>query len=248
MSRFDLTEVQARAILDLRLQRLTQLEVGKIEEEHARAAWRQIAELRAILGDEARVYAVIREELLDIKERFGDDRRTEIIAGEGEIDIEDLIADEEMVISITSQRLHQAPAGHDLPRAAARRQGPARRARSRRRTTSTTCSSPRRTTGCCSSPTRAASTARRSTSCRRRARDCPRAAHRERPGAASRTRRCAQVFNTRDYGEGKLPGARDPGGHGQEDRVQEPTTRSCKRGRHHRDPPQRRRRADRRAR
>ncbi len=101
MTRFDLTEVQARAILDLRLQRLTQLEVGKVEEEHAELMV-TIAELRAILGDEARVYAVIRDELLDIRERFGDERRTEIIAAEGEIDIEDLIADEEMVISITA--------------------------------------------------------------------------------------------------------------------------------------------------
>jgi DNA gyrase subunit A len=101
MTRFDLTEVQARAILDLRLQRLTQLEVGKIEEEHAELMT-AIAELRAILGDEARVYAVIREELIEVRDRFGDDRRTEIIPAEGEIDIEDLIADEEMVISITA--------------------------------------------------------------------------------------------------------------------------------------------------
>ena len=101
MTRFDLTEVQARAILDLRLQRLTQLEVGKIEEEHAELM-AAIAELRAILGDEARVYGVIREELLEVRNRFGDDRRTEIIPAEGEIDIEDLIADEEMVISITA--------------------------------------------------------------------------------------------------------------------------------------------------
>ena len=101
MAQFELTEVQARAILDLRLQRLTQLEVGKIEEEHAELM-AAIAELRAILGDEARVYGVIREEILEVRNRFGDDRRTEIIPAEGEIDIEDLIADEEMVISITS--------------------------------------------------------------------------------------------------------------------------------------------------
>ncbi len=101
MSRFDLTEVQARAILDLRLQRLTQLEAGKIEEEHAQLL-ETIAELRAILGDESKVYAIIREDLLEIKEKYGDERRTEIVPAEGEIDIEDLIAEEEMVISITS--------------------------------------------------------------------------------------------------------------------------------------------------
>ncbi len=101
MSRFDLTEVQARAILDLRLQRLTQLEAGKIEEEHAQLL-ETIAELRAILGDESKVYAIIREDLLEIKERYGDERRSEIVPAEGEIDIEDLIAEEEMVISITT--------------------------------------------------------------------------------------------------------------------------------------------------
>ncbi len=101
MSRFDLTEIQARAILDLRLQRLTQLEAGKIQAEYDELQ-RKIAELRAILGDERRVYALIREELLEIRGRFADERRTEIVPGEGEIDLEDLIAEEEMVISISN--------------------------------------------------------------------------------------------------------------------------------------------------
>ncbi len=101
MDRFDLTEVQARAILDLRLQRLTQLESGRIRAEHAELLER-IAELRAILGDEARVYALIREELLEIRDRYADERRTEVVPGEGDIDLEDLIAEEEMVISISS--------------------------------------------------------------------------------------------------------------------------------------------------
>jgi len=101
MDRFDLTEVQARAILDLRLQRLTQLESGKIRAEHAELLER-IAELRAILGDEARVYALIREELLEIRARYADERRTEVVPGEGDFDLEDLIAEEEMVISISS--------------------------------------------------------------------------------------------------------------------------------------------------
>jgi DNA gyrase subunit A len=101
MTRFDLTEVQARAILDLRLQRLTQLEAGKIQAEHDELVER-IAELRAILGDEARVYGLIRAELLEIRERHADQRRTEIVPGEGDIDLEDLIAEEEMVISISN--------------------------------------------------------------------------------------------------------------------------------------------------
>ncbi|MCB9011596.1 MAG: DNA gyrase subunit A [Actinobacteria bacterium] len=100
MDRFGLTEVQARAILDLRLQRLTQLEADTIRAEHEQLQ-KDIAALRAILGDESRVLAVIREEILALRERFADERRTEIIAAEGEIDLEDLIAEEEMVISLS---------------------------------------------------------------------------------------------------------------------------------------------------
>ncbi len=101
MTRFDLTEIQARAILDLRLQRLTQLEAGKIQAEYDELQAR-IAELRAILGDESRVYALIRSELLEIRGKYADERRTEIVPGEGDIDLEDLIAEEEMVISISN--------------------------------------------------------------------------------------------------------------------------------------------------
>jgi DNA gyrase subunit A len=101
MTRFELTEIQARAILDLRLQRLTQLEAGKIQAEYDELQHR-ITELRAILGDERRVYALIREELLEIRGRYADERRTEIVPGEGDIDLEDLIAEEEMVISISN--------------------------------------------------------------------------------------------------------------------------------------------------
>ena len=99
---FELTEIQAQAILDLRLQRLTGLERKRIEDEYADLEER-IAELRAILSDEARIDALIREELLDIKSIYakGDDRRTEIVAAEGELELEDLIAEEDMVIAIT---------------------------------------------------------------------------------------------------------------------------------------------------
>ncbi len=100
MNRFSLTEVQARAILDLRLQRLTQLEGDSIRKEHDQLQ-AEIASLRAILGDEARVMAVIREEILALRDKFADERRSEIIPGEGEIDLEDLIAEEEMVVSIS---------------------------------------------------------------------------------------------------------------------------------------------------
>ncbi len=102
MARFELTEIQAQAILDLRLRALTTLERKRVEDEH-RDLEERIAELRAILGDPARLDGVIRDELLEIKEIYGrnDDRRTEIVAAEGELEIEDLIAEEDMVIAIT---------------------------------------------------------------------------------------------------------------------------------------------------
>ena len=100
MARFELTQVQATAILDLRLSQLTALESDEIRDEHADVVER-IKELRAILGDETRVLGLIKEELSEIAERFADDRRTEITASEDEIDIEDLIADQQMVITIT---------------------------------------------------------------------------------------------------------------------------------------------------
>ena len=103
MERFGLSEIQAQAILDLRLARLTGLARKEIEDEFTDLQER-IAELRAILGDPARIDALIREELLEIKEIYGrgDDRRTEIAAAEEELELEDLIAEEDMVIAITS--------------------------------------------------------------------------------------------------------------------------------------------------
>ncbi len=101
--RFGLSEIQAQAILDLRLARLTGLARKEIEDEFADLQER-IAELRTILGDPARIDALIREELLEIREIYGrgDDRRTEIAAAEEELELEDLIAEEDMVIAITS--------------------------------------------------------------------------------------------------------------------------------------------------
>jgi DNA gyrase subunit A len=100
MGRFELSRIQAQAILDLRLQRLTALQTNEIRQEHADVLER-IKELREILGDEARVMGLIKEELLEIKDRYGDERRTEITHSEDEIDVEDLIADQQMVIAIT---------------------------------------------------------------------------------------------------------------------------------------------------
>jgi DNA gyrase subunit A len=102
MKEFELSEIQAQAILDLRLRALTALERKRVEDEH-KDLMERIVELRAILGDESRIAALIREELLEIKEIYGknDDRRTEIVAAEGELELEDLIAEEDMVIAIT---------------------------------------------------------------------------------------------------------------------------------------------------
>jgi DNA gyrase subunit A len=100
VERFELSVIQAQAILQLTLSRLTALEADKIKQEHADLMER-IKELREILGDEQRVLDLIKEELGEIAEAYGDERRTEITHADGEIDIEDLIADQQMVISIT---------------------------------------------------------------------------------------------------------------------------------------------------
>ena len=120
IDKFTLTRPQAQAILDMRLQRLTALEADKIKDEHAELA-KRIKELRAILADETKVLGLVKDELAEIAERYGDERRTEIAAAEGEVDIEDMIADQQMVISITASGLRQAPAAGHLPPAAPRR-------------------------------------------------------------------------------------------------------------------------------
>src|SRR6186713_2311270 len=102
IEKFSLSEIQAQAILDMRLRALTGLERKRLSDDYADLQER-IGELREILGDEKRIDGVIREELVELKERFGknDDRRTEIVAAEGELELEDLIAEEDMVIAIT---------------------------------------------------------------------------------------------------------------------------------------------------
>jgi DNA gyrase subunit A len=102
MERFELSEIQSQAILDMRLARLTGLARTEVEQEYKDIKER-IAELRAILGDPARIDGLIREELLEIKQVYGrnDDRRTEIVHAEEELELEDLIAEEDMVIAIT---------------------------------------------------------------------------------------------------------------------------------------------------
>ncbi len=102
MERFGLSEIQAQAILDLRLARLTGLERQKIEDEYAELIQR-IAELKAILDSRALVLQIIRDEIAEVRGSYADPRRTTIVEDEGEIDLEDLIADEPMVVTISNQ-------------------------------------------------------------------------------------------------------------------------------------------------
>ncbi len=102
IKKFKLSERQAQAILDLRLQRLTALERQKVEREH-RDLMEKIQYLEGVLADDAKVYAIVKEELLEVKAAYADERRTVITAEEGaDFEIEDLIAEEEMVISISN--------------------------------------------------------------------------------------------------------------------------------------------------
>jgi DNA gyrase subunit A len=102
VANFGLSEIQAQAILDLRLQRLTGLERDKIMEEH-RETVELIAKLRAILADEREIYKIIVEELTEIKKKYGDERRTQIVNRSEEISIEDTIVDEDMAVTISHE-------------------------------------------------------------------------------------------------------------------------------------------------
>ncbi len=97
---FNLSERQATAILEMRLQRLTSMEVDKVVAEH-QVVLEQIADLESILGDEGRRMSIIKDELLEVQQRYGDERRTEIIPDAGDFSVEDMIADEDMVITVS---------------------------------------------------------------------------------------------------------------------------------------------------
>ncbi len=100
MQEFRLSEIQANAILEMRLQRLTQLERDKLVEEY-REVLKTIEYLRSVLGSEALVRTIIRDELIEIKEKYQDERRTKIVKEEAELTLEDLIAEEEVVVTIS---------------------------------------------------------------------------------------------------------------------------------------------------
>ncbi|MGH7986898.1 MAG: DNA gyrase subunit A, partial [Candidatus Binataceae bacterium] len=100
MQRFGLSQIQAQAILDLTLRRLTSLERDKIETEYKEIE-AAIARLRAILGDEGEQMKLIAAELTEIREEFADERRTQIVEAEGEFSIEDLIVEEDVLVTVT---------------------------------------------------------------------------------------------------------------------------------------------------
>jgi DNA gyrase subunit A len=100
MSQFELTEIQANAILDMRLQRLTALEREKIEEEYLEVI-KLIEQLKSILANPKKILAIIKDEVQRLKKKYGDERRTQIVAEEGEINYEDTIEQKDMVITIS---------------------------------------------------------------------------------------------------------------------------------------------------
>ena len=100
MKRFGLSDIQAQAILDMQLKRLSGLQREKLEEEY-NELMKLIAYLKEILASETLVYDIIKDELLEIKDKYGDERLTKIVAAEGEIDVEDLIKEEQTVIALT---------------------------------------------------------------------------------------------------------------------------------------------------
>ena len=243
MQQFKLSEIQAQAILDMRLRALTGLERKRVTDEHADLLER-IAELRAILADEARLMALIREELEEIRDQFRDDRRTEIVPAEGEIDLEQLIAEEDMVISITRSGYIKR-----LALSAYRVQG-------------------RGGIGVIGMDTKeddyiehlfVASThdyllffTTVGKVYRIKVHELP-TGNRQSKGRAlvnvlplRQDEKVRAVIDTRDYGEGKLPAVRDPQGRRQEDRVQG-LRHGAARRRHHRAQDPRGRRARRRA-
>jgi len=102
MKRFSLSEIQAKAILDMRLQRLTGMERRNVEEEY-KTTKEEIERLNWLLSDKKNILEEIKKELIEIKEKFGDERRTEIIEEEGELKIEDLIQEEDVIVTFTHQ-------------------------------------------------------------------------------------------------------------------------------------------------
>lgn len=163
MALLEIDEIQAQAILDMQLRKLAALERQQITDEYD-TLMAHITDYQAILASPERQRSIVLDELSEIVSKYGDERKTEIIAYEGDMSIEDLLAEEDMVVTITRGG-YAKRTNTDLYRAQ-KRGGKGCAVRSCGRTTSSTTSSSRRpTTGCCSSRTRAGSTGSRPTSC-----------------------------------------------------------------------------------
>ena len=160
MKKFKLSEIQAKAILDMRLQRLTGLERKKIEDEY-RETIKLIERLKAILKSKQLQMEIIKEELLEIRKKYGDERRTEIVYKAEEFSHRGHDRRGRRRHHDQPRRVHQAVPRQRLPAADPRRARDAPARRRRKTTSSSTCSSRRRTTTSCSSPTGAAATGSR---------------------------------------------------------------------------------------
>ncbi len=195
MALLEVDEIQATAILDMQLRRLAALERQRIIDELAEIEM-EIADLKDILAKPERQRQIIIDELAEIVEKWGDERRTRIIPFDGEVSMEDLIAREDVVVTITRDRLREAHEGRPLPLAEAGRQGRQRRHAASGRHRSTLLRHAPRTTGSCSSRTRAGSTGRRRTNCPRRA-ALPRASTSPTCSPSSRTSRSPRSSRSR---------------------------------------------------
>lgn len=116
MKQFKLSEIQAQAILDMRLQRLTGLERKKIEDEYLEII-KLIEKLRSLLASKSRRLQLIKEELLELKAKYGDTRRTQIISGEQKKNLQEILKEEEVLVSISHKQMIQRYAAHELERA-----------------------------------------------------------------------------------------------------------------------------------
>ena len=165
---YRLSDAQAQAILELRLQRLTGLEQDKIVAEY-KEVMDKIADLLDILAKPERITEIIVDELTAIKAQFGDKRRSEIVVHAQDLSMEDLITPRGRGGDLVARRLHEVAAARRIHARRSAAGAASRRRRPRKTISSRTCSSPIPTTTSCASPTAARSTGSRSMKCRRAA-------------------------------------------------------------------------------
>ena len=191
MKQFKLSEIQANHILDMPLRRLTRL--ARRARAGAQGPARRIRHLKGLLKDPKKIRALIQEELLEIKKKYADPRRTQLRPDEGDLDVQDLIAEEDVVITVSrAGYVKRQPIENSAAARAAAARGSAART-SRKRTSSTTSSRPPPTIGCCSSRARERCTGSRSTRCRGGAHRPGWPANANRGSRSPATRRCRRI-------------------------------------------------------